>query len=160
MLQHFKKGWKNTVISRPQRTFWQRNNQQKPNWKMVQEVEIWRYQSRRRRKRLTFKFRWPGTYGSRERGRKLNNENISRRLHYRLFDPTQKARKNMEIGWMGHHEVTDNKAKHVPIFTDLRQRNEQIRFWRIVVYLQKCQEKDGLRFARCYIQTNTETCTL
>ena len=62
MLYHYEKGWTagSRVISRSQRTFWRRNNEEKPSWKMVQEVQIGRYKPQRwRRKRSTIKFQRP-----------------------------------------------------------------------------------------------------
>ena len=94
---------------------------------MVQEIQIGRNKPRRwKRKRSTIKFRRSGTFGSCGRGPKLDNQNVGRRLEYESFDhrsSSQKARKSIEIDWMGPHELSDyNKAECARIFTDLLQR--------------------------------------
>ena len=77
----------------------------KAKLKMVQEVQIGRYKPRKwRRKRSIIKFRRPGTFDKHGRWQKLDNQNVGRRLEYGPFDyrsSFQKARKSIEIGWMG-----------------------------------------------------------
>lgn len=61
-----------TFMSPSKRTFYHKNNQQnKQSRKIFQEVHIRLYKPRRwRRKRSTFKFRWPGTFRQQWKGTK------------------------------------------------------------------------------------------
>ena len=66
-------------------------------------------------------------------------------------------------GWVPYELSDNSKAERVRIFTDLLQRNEQTSFLKNLVtgdeswlLFNKRQKKEGLRFARCFTQRNTE----
>ena len=148
-----------TVISRSQRTCWRRNNQRKPSWKMVQEVQT----SQMKKEEVDHKISatrhlWQPW----KRTKAWHSECWPRRSMWTIR-PSFVVPKCMEIGWMGRPRTLQlqqsRTCSNFHWFLAAKRLNsfpeESCHWGWIVTSLQKRQKK-GLSFAGCFTQWNTE----
>lgn len=96
------------------------------------------------------RFQWPGTFGSRIRGRKLDNSNTDYQFQRGPFNhhsSSQNLGKLRKLaGWIPRKLTNNNKVKQVQIFTDVPATkwaiSEESSHWgRLVAFLQKPKRK-------------------